>query len=205
MYIEDSYFESSTEFFFAYDGVYIKESKPRVKDKGYYGFIPYRGDLIKAFKFGLEQGKRRFLDVGSGVGNKLYEAQYAGFQDPEGVEISKSYIRRMRQLWKVNNRKPPIVHNFDALTFDYSKYDFVYMYRPVEDPVAYRFLINKIRYTLPEGALLLEVLHWNGSIEEHHFMDVHSNRCMFKKTNGELRPFAYLDDYGDVVTIGRKL
>ncbi len=198
---DDLFFQKADEFF-RFNNLRRFYKSPRsaaIKDSGYYEFIPYRDNLINALRFGIERGKRHFIDVGSGIGNQLYAAEYAGFQYLEGVEIDKSYIRKMKATWKLHGKVPPTVHNCDALMFDYTKYDFVYMYQPVSDPHAYQFLLDKLTYDLQQGAFLLEVFcPWYIAAR---YKQVYTSSIIFEKRLHELIPIGYLNDFSEVILI----
>lgn len=86
---------------------------------------------------------RRFLDVGSGIGEKLALAALLGWE-PEGIELSAPLAVSSRMYW------PHPVAIVDAFDFaGYRVYDLVYCYRPLvreEDQAALnRWIVGHLR------------------------------------------------------------
>jgi len=68
----------------------------------------------------------RFLDVGCGLGNKVWIAQTLGF-DAYGLEINPKYAEIAGECVGANR-----IFNHDGITFpDYDKYDVIYFYNPM--------------------------------------------------------------------------
>lgn len=76
----------------------------------------------------LGPGRHKFLDVGSGLGTKLYLADTLGFE-PWGIEHNLQYVDLCYHLWPEF-----VVHECNALEFeDYNKFDVIYSFRCARD------------------------------------------------------------------------
>lgn len=68
----------------------------------------------------------RFLDVGCGLGNKVWIAQELGF-DAHGIEVNEKYVEIARNLVS-----PQRIRCHDATTYtDYGEYDVIYFFNPM--------------------------------------------------------------------------
>lgn len=91
---------------------------------------------LTAFYTGMEEvrrklgrGRFRFLDVGSGIGTKLYLADTLGFE-PYGIERVPQYARVSRTLFPEYPVHEGNVLEFDAL----HQFHVIYSYRIAKDP-----------------------------------------------------------------------
>jgi SAM-dependent methyltransferase len=83
----------------------------------------------------------KFLDVGCGLGQKVYLASRMGFQ-AEGIELRPRYVRRANRLMKqftdkrfIAGEVVPVIKTANAITFkEYDKYDVIYFYCPSPNP-----------------------------------------------------------------------
>lgn len=95
---------------------------------------------------------RRFLDVGSGIGEKLEIAAMLGWT-PQGVEVDPALAADSRTYW------PHKVVVCDAFEFDgYDEFDLIYCYRPLINPVD-QDTLNRV---IVEGARSGTVLFFAG-------------------------------------------
>jgi SAM-dependent methyltransferase len=68
----------------------------------------------------------RFLDVGCGLGNKVWIAQELGF-DAYGIEINQKYVEIASEYIGADR-----IFCHDGVTFeDYAQYDVIYFYNPM--------------------------------------------------------------------------
>jgi SAM-dependent methyltransferase len=72
----------------------------------------------------LGEGRFKFLDVGSGIGSKLFIADSLGFE-PYGIEHNPDYIAVSVDLFPEY-----VIFEYDALDFThYEQFDVIYSYR----------------------------------------------------------------------------
>ena len=63
----------------------------------------------------------------------------------------------MYGVQRKNPSKIPGVFNVNAFDFDnYSSYDFLYMYRPIESHITYRKLVNLVCNMMKSGSVLYQ-------------------------------------------------
>jgi SAM-dependent methyltransferase len=93
--------------------------------------------------------KEKFLDVGSGIGEKLALAHAMGW-DVAGIELRQEYIDQSIKLW------PDFpVERANAFVWDnYDQFDLVYFYRPCVEEDLQGHLTNYIISKMKPGALL---------------------------------------------------
>lgn len=105
----------------------------------------------------------RFLDVGSGLGEKVFLAYALGrFSECHGLEYDPRTVAVAEFLLaSIAPRDPyPIqmLHG-DALSFDrYADYDVIYTYRPFHDPNRMESLVRRIALQMKVGAVLFDVI-----------------------------------------------
>lgn len=141
---------------------------------GAYKFIPFNSGRFKlileeAIRQALiiqpEAGKNyksiKFLDVGCGIGTKLFLAQtLTPLLDVYGLEISKDYAKIASDLTRedwLDGPNPNIIVA-DALTFpDYSKFDIIYFFCPLQDETLENKLEAKIAADCKPGCVVMAV------------------------------------------------
>lgn len=116
------------------------------------GWEPYSLDLFRSL---LElaipaAAGTRFLDIGSGTGEKLAAARELGL-DPEGVEINDAYADEA-------DRHGLVTHRADARTWDrYGDYDIVYLNHPLVSEDTEADFERWLHPQLQPGAVLVQV------------------------------------------------
>jgi SAM-dependent methyltransferase len=89
-----------------------------------------------------------FLDVGSGIGSKLFLAEQAGLQ-PAGLELRTAYVEVSRRIWP----QYPVTCA-DALAYeDYGDFDVIYCYRIAQGPDLQDRVNRRIIEQMRPGAL----------------------------------------------------
>lgn len=106
---------------------------------------------------GWEIPSVKFIDVGCGVGQKVYlAARHLGF-DAEGIEMRKEHVKIANEALEKFCRKtrrygevaPTKVFEGNAITFEkYSDYDIIYFYCPSHEPATEA----KIEWAIAKGA-----------------------------------------------------
>jgi len=163
-------------------GLSAAETKTEKEHKmGVYAYIPSdTRDFLKLINKNKKFKKKHFIDVGSGPGGKVFFASIFGnFETCSGVEITKSTYRISKHLkdalqlcyYKRNGKaskniyeEPLKFHNADGCTYDFSKYDFIYMYVPMFKE-GLKDLYRNILVTAPVGAVIVDY-SWNSYIHE---------------------------------------
>ena len=114
----------------------------------------------------------RFLDAGCGIGNIVTLAHAVGFV-AHGIELNSEYLKHARKL-TVNLYSKPYFECADIITFDrYHKYDLIYYYVPIQDPVLQAaFEIHLVR-GMKVGTFMLPT----GS---HRVVEAAKTECYFK-------------------------
>lgn len=136
----------------------------------YIAFSPI--NFIQRLKsFGCFHKSGKFLDIGCGVGEKVFLAHVFGqFSSCEGLEYDAKTLAVAEFLLdriQPRDHYPIKLMQGDALAFDdYGDYDVVYMYRPMRDHCLMRKLIRRVAAQIKPGAIMLDVLR---------------DRCVFKK------------------------
>lgn len=97
-----------------------------------------------------------FVDVGCGVGTKVYLATTFPQLSVEGIEITPQYADIARKLisWE-RNPTDRRIKTADARLVDYSIYDIIYFYRPMCDRDQEAILERRIADTMKKGAYVL--------------------------------------------------
>jgi hypothetical protein len=86
-----------------------------------------------------------FLDVGCGLGNKVWIAKELGF-DAHGIEVNEKYVEIARNLVG-----PQRIRCLDATTYtDYGEYDVIYFFNPMPSGVLEAAVLGGAR----QGALI---------------------------------------------------
>ena len=167
-------------------------------EDGYYPYIAeynYRGIAAIINKYARKDDD--FVDVGSGIGDKLYLAWLTGkFRSISGIEVNPETYYVSKYLLsahrRINGHMPYDrggnsstfnIHLVDALTVDYSAYSFIYMYHPIQNEKIYSKLIKRIKETTKDDTIVVEMLHHN--LEGVSIVRGHQERVLVaKKVNG---------------------
>lgn len=120
-------------------------------------FYSWQSLSLGAFYSGMEDarrllgpGRHKFIDVGSGIGTKLYLADSLGFS-PYGIELHPSYIEVSKTLFP----EYP-VDCIDAREFeDYEYFDVIYSYRLYRDDRMQASLSKWLAHRARPGAALI--------------------------------------------------
>jgi SAM-dependent methyltransferase len=101
----------------------------------------------------------RFLDVGCGLGNKVWIAQEFGF-DAHGIEVNEKYVEIARNLVG-----PHRVLCHDATTYaDYGKFDVIYFFNPMPSGALEAAVLGGAR----QGALIFHATTLQSSPTREH-------------------------------------
>ena len=121
----------------------------------YYPYVSFdRIHFIKLIQRFARPGDS-FLDVGCGLGDKLFLARsaYDQWDSVTGVEVSEEFFSIAKFLLTDVNVK---LINQDALSLDYSKYTFIYMFRPIRKQALYEQLLERIVNTCKDYTMFIE-------------------------------------------------
>ena len=141
-------------------------------DKGHWDYVSYSHDnfiqdLKQAYHFLGEAENLKFIDIGCGIGTKVLIASQ--FFQASGIELNQNYFKIAR---KVNAHKK--FHKFgryeklgtknniingDAFEHDYSKYDVLYFFRPMNKEQLQIRLEKKIFKEMKVGAVIIPIYH----------------------------------------------
>jgi len=103
----------------------------------------------------------RFLDVGCGIGTKVFMASTL-FAQADGMEFDKNYIgvaKKVHQAspWEISQKI--CFYENDALDFSrYAEYDVIYLYRPFHDSGNQTRLEEKIARDAKDNAVIVGTL-----------------------------------------------
>lgn len=130
------------------------------KSGDYYGYIPFPDeDFVKMLEkikeiVGEETFKdKRFLDIGCGLGAKVWLAHEAGLY-ASGIELSKGYAEMAKEIFK--HRHKIEIKKADGLRFkDYNKYDIIYMYSPCSNGLKMQNLVERVVKNMKVGAFVI--------------------------------------------------
>ncbi len=102
---------------------------------------------------GKQISSMRFLEMGCGLGTKLYIAsKWLGFGTSDGVEINPTYAEIARDMLSGKGN----VFCLDVRSFrDYDKYDFIYSYGEVREILAEKEIKKIVMNAMKKGAFLL--------------------------------------------------
>ena len=141
---------------------------------GRYGFVPFPIDdflglLTEAWLIEADP-KKKFLDVGAGIGTKVLLANV--LFDAWGIEIDQDYVDVAQSLGADVKCQDALQHHF------YDAADFIYFFVPIKDEEQEQKLERHIHdlmkvgsYVAPMGA----ILNWND------FSDMEQQGRWFKK------------------------
>jgi SAM-dependent methyltransferase len=143
------------------------------KLKGAYAYIPFSNEafvdaalrarwvmwqLHQRFP-NLYPERPRFLDIGSGIGSKVWLAERVGFYAC-GLEYDTDYIATAKKLYNIDTIQG------DARTYsDYSDFDVLYYYCPMHDRDMQLELQTAALHGARPGTLFLQVLKIRDSSE----------------------------------------
>lgn len=159
----DGYMTSHQRLLYSQE-IVASEDNPRkaARQRQYY---PYISAGLHSFMYSLrtEIKKRRinpatshFLDVGCGIGDKLWVAvNMLGFQRATGIEVDEYLVDIARDTLK-DDPRINVIHN-DAFKERYGAYDFIYMYRPISSNAWYAKLRNHIIKTVKPSVRVFEI------------------------------------------------
>lgn len=120
-----------------------------------YSLIPSCRSTIENLRSFIKNLRRdiTFLDVGSGVGD-LINALSDVCSSVTGVEYRTDYFNRAKtkypELDFVNSNVFWLGPDF------YSKFDFIYLYRPIKDNLVYEMLIDRIVFCAKSGTIIAQ-------------------------------------------------
>lgn len=153
------------------------KQKDKREDKGEYEFIslPFETfikqlDIIKGIwakqyplivwpGYGAYGSGQQFVDVGCGIGTKMLAAKEHLYCRVSGIENHKPYATIAKKLVYNSN-----IIIQDALTVDYSSFDIIYFYCPLQDIKKQKTLEERIIDTAKSGAYILANIK-RGSID----------------------------------------
>lgn len=130
----------------------------------HHAYIAYDPEdfLRRLHAYDCLEKRGRFLDVGCGIGEKVFLAYVLGvFTQCDGLEYDAQTAAVAEFLFKQlggAEAYPLQVIRGDALAFDhYGDYDVIYMYRPLNDRERMRQLVARIAEQLRPQAVLCDV------------------------------------------------
>ncbi len=131
----------------------------------HYQYIAYDPEIFLArlHAYGALDVRGRFLDVGCGMGEKVFLAFALGrFSQCDGLEYDAKMAAVADFLFNriaTPDRYPVCIIQGDALEFDrYGDYDVVYMYRPFREREPMSRLVRRIAAQLKPGAIMFDVI-----------------------------------------------
>ena len=148
------------------------------KENGYYEYIPFSRKRFIRILIDLqkEHNCKNFIDVGSGIGDKVILAELFGnFERVTGIELNTTtyhvakyflekgmlnfqknsdYFKDTKKLIKKTDR---ILINMDAFDYNFSEDDFIYLYVPIHDEKIMSELHKKIVLEMPIGGIIIDV------------------------------------------------
>lgn len=144
---------------------YYLEPSPLELEHDHFHYIASSPELFIAFmsRHGLLDMGGRFLDVGAGLGEKVFLAHALGqFTACDGIEYRDKTVAVAEFL--LYNTLGDAEHSSlrvfqgDALSFDrYHEYECIYMYRPIRSVEYTARLIARICAQLREGAVMFDL------------------------------------------------
>lgn len=165
----------------------IKDEKG--KNDKHYAYIPSQpSQFLQLIAHNKIFGKKHFIDVGCGSFSKPILAEMFGnFESVSGIEYTESTYKLGQRLGKdlygakydKETRKSvikgpvEIIHG-DAIEFDFSSYDFIYMYVPIAGPKLEE-LYRNILETAPSQAIIVDIA-W-GFIIKNILKEEYNTKC----------------------------
>jgi len=165
---DDIYFRRISEALSAMETALHRLANPNAqsdaaRENGYFPDIPLPSDqfienIHAAYRVCLALGKARplrFLDVGAGGGTKLTLARLY-FDLADGLEYDPGYVAAAERMFEICQAARCRVIEGDGLTFeDYSAYDVIYFYRPIQDTPLLHQLEERIVQQARPGTVLV--------------------------------------------------
>lgn len=123
-------------------------------------------EVIKLFPYIRDWDKNpKFIDVGCGIGSKVFLAQQRGFT-AYGIEITPKYVEIARKLVAIrcstglllehgDEKAAARIFQGDAIEHSYKDYDVIYFYCPLSDHKLEAKLEARIRDTAKSGAFVI--------------------------------------------------
>lgn len=137
----------------------IKSEKER--EGKCFPYIPYEPraflEIINRLAHSYDRKKLDFIDVGSGIGDKVLLAQLLGFKTATGVEINEHTSQLAKHFLNVREENNITLINKDAFDLDFSNYNFIYMYRPIQCEKLLAKLHKKVLDEMPVGGTFIDV------------------------------------------------
>ena len=133
-----------------------KNFNPTNTDLKYYWFINCKTwNVIEGFKILGDEVKIKgrlptFIDVGCGIGWIVRLARNLGY-NAYGIDIDKDLLDLGKKIF---NLKYPILRLANALNYDYSKYDVIYLYHPIFNHSLERELEFRILEQAKKGSII---------------------------------------------------
>lgn len=110
----------------------------------------------------------RFLDVGCGVGHKVYTAQSIFNFDAYGIDLRDAYFKD-EVLSRMLNWYSPNLKQADAFKYDgYKDFDIIYFYCPIADDVLQQALEKHILEQVKPGTMIVGFL--SKYISQHRYI-----------------------------------
>lgn len=138
-------------------------------ERGYYQYVgleprSFRKLLDDAAPELEKRASMSFIDVGSGIGDKVYLAHKLGFGEVTGIEYN-TYTHAIAKatMARIGLTSATLLRG-DAIEHDYSPYDVIYMYRPIEGVRYLTLLLERVLDTMKPGATTVDVLMHNSLV-----------------------------------------
>lgn len=147
--------------------------------QGYFPYIslpPHFFEKYMRLALNCKPKAKTFIDVGCGIGDKPYLARKFFNLDASGIEYNKKTYQIARE--KVSNYVNLI--NADAFTHDYSLYDIIYMFMPIQLEARMRQLWQHILQSARPGTLMIEAhpvyfIQYSYNAKNRHLFDTFAN------------------------------
>ena len=134
--------------------------------------IPFIVNALNGIKERESIENKRFLDVGSGVGNICAVANYLGL-NAEGIELNPVLFNISEQIH--SNIK---IHNLDIRDFNsYENYDLIFYFLPFFDENLQKELKAKIENNCKIGAYIIVLGQEN---KDDRFVNIHQRQVWQK-------------------------
>ena len=135
-------------------------------EKHYYDYVPYDRerfyDMLHEWSDHVDMGgeyrTKRFIDVGCGIGDKVFLAWLVKGWEAHGVELNDHTYQLGKYALHnyIRDQHINLIHH-DAFDLSYEDYDIVYMYCPIKSSTLLGELYQHVYETMREGAIMVEV------------------------------------------------